>query len=67
MVAAVVTRAPGTEPEVFQVELRAPGPQDVRVRIAAAGVCHSDLSMVNGTVVPQYPVVLGHEASGTVT
>ncbi|MGZ6840419.1 MAG: Zn-dependent alcohol dehydrogenase [Frankiaceae bacterium] len=67
MVAAVVACAPGTEPEVFQVELRALGPQDVRVRIAAAGVCHSDLSMVNGTVVPQYPVVLGHEASGTVT
>jgi len=67
VVAAVVARAPGTEPEVFQVELRALGPQDVRVRIAAAGVCHSDLSMVNGTVVPQYPVVLGHEASGTVT
>ncbi|MGZ4617493.1 MAG: Zn-dependent alcohol dehydrogenase [Frankiaceae bacterium] len=67
MVAAVVVREPGAEPQVCDIELREPGPQDVRVHIAAAGVCHSDLSMVNGTVVPRYPVVLGHEASDTVT
>ncbi|WP_274542865.1 alcohol dehydrogenase catalytic domain-containing protein [Rhodococcus opacus] len=42
------------------------GVADVRVRIVAAGVCHSDLSMQNGTVGVQYPVVLGHEASGVV-
>ncbi|MGE0170389.1 zinc-binding dehydrogenase [Nocardioides sp.] len=38
----------------------------MRVEIRAAGVCHSDLSMVNGTIVPEFPLVLGHEASGLV-
>ncbi len=40
---------------------------DVRVRVAGVGVCHSDLSMVNGTLSPSYPQVLGHEAAGVVT
>jgi S-(hydroxymethyl)glutathione dehydrogenase/alcohol dehydrogenase len=49
-------------------ELRLPevGPGQVRVRIRAAGVCHSDLSMVNGTIRVPYPLVLGHEAAGEV-
>ncbi len=38
----------------------------VRVRVRAAGVCHSDLSMVNGTLAPSFPLVLGHEAAGVV-
>jgi S-(hydroxymethyl)glutathione dehydrogenase/alcohol dehydrogenase len=42
------------------------GPDQVRVKVAAAGICHSDLSMVNGTLRPSFPLVLGHEASGTV-
>ncbi|GAB2675200.1 Zn-dependent alcohol dehydrogenase [Thalassiella azotivora] len=48
------------------VELPAVGPGLVRVRIRAAGVCHSDLSLVNGTVAAQFPLVLGHEAAGEV-
>ncbi|MEU8337797.1 alcohol dehydrogenase catalytic domain-containing protein [Micromonospora tulbaghiae] len=51
---------------VEEVELPDPGPGEVRVRVRAAGVCHSDLSMVNGTVAPPYPLVLGHEAAGEV-
>src|SRR3954471_465945 len=50
-----------------EVTLRPLGDEDVRVRIAGVGVCHSDLSMVNGTLRPSYPMVLGHEAAGTVT
>jgi S-(hydroxymethyl)glutathione dehydrogenase/alcohol dehydrogenase len=52
---------------VQEVELRPLGPDDVRVRVAGVGVCHSDLSMVDGTLRPSYPMVLGHEASGVVT
>jgi S-(hydroxymethyl)glutathione dehydrogenase/alcohol dehydrogenase len=52
---------------VMEVELRAMTPADVRVRVAGVGVCHSDLSMVNGTLSPSYPQVLGHEAAGVVT
>jgi S-(hydroxymethyl)glutathione dehydrogenase/alcohol dehydrogenase len=53
--------------EVAEVELRSPTPVDVRVRVAGVGVCHSDLSMVNGTLSPSYPQVLGHEAAGVVS
>jgi S-(hydroxymethyl)glutathione dehydrogenase/alcohol dehydrogenase len=53
--------------EVQEVTLRPLGDTDVRVRIAGVGVCHSDLSMVNGTLRPSYPMVLGHEAAGIVT
>lgn len=48
------------------VELDDPGPGEVRVRIEAAGVCHSDLSVVNGDRVRPLPMALGHEAAGVV-
>ena len=65
-VRALVTTGIGHEPEVVQIHLPAPGPADVRVRIRAAGVCHSDLAMFNGTLAPTFPLVLGHEAAGEV-
>jgi S-(hydroxymethyl)glutathione dehydrogenase/alcohol dehydrogenase len=65
MTRALVATAPG-ELEVQDVVLRPLGDHDVRVRVAGVGVCHSDLSMVNGTLRPSYPLVLGHEASGVV-
>ena len=52
---------------VMDVDLRALTAADVRVRVMGVGVCHSDLSMVNGTLSPSYPQVLGHEAAGVVT
>lgn len=67
MTKAVVVREFGASPEVCSVHLPDLRPRDVRIRIAAAGVCHSDLSTTNGTVTPVFPLVLGHEASGTVT
>ncbi len=66
MTRALVATGPGRL-EVQDVALRPLGDDDVRVRIAGVGVCHSDLSMVNGTLRPAYPLVLGHEASGVVT
>jgi S-(hydroxymethyl)glutathione dehydrogenase/alcohol dehydrogenase len=42
------------------------GPQDVRVKIGSSGVCHSDLSAVNGTIPMPPPAVLGHEGAGVV-
>ena len=52
---------------VGELELDGPGPGEVLVRIAAAGVCHSDLSVVNGDRARPVPMLLGHEASGHVT
>jgi S-(hydroxymethyl)glutathione dehydrogenase / alcohol dehydrogenase len=66
MTRALVASGPGAL-AVQDVTLRPPGEDDVRVQIAGVGVCHSDLSMVNGTLRPTYPLVLGHEASGIVT
>jgi S-(hydroxymethyl)glutathione dehydrogenase/alcohol dehydrogenase len=63
--ASVLTTVNG--PQVIRdIELRPLGPTDVRVAIAAAGVCHSDLSLATGVLSQAMPVVLGHEGSGTV-
>src|SRR5205085_9517903 len=44
-----------------------PGEGMVGVRVAASGVCHSDLSMLDGTLPQAVPAVLGHEGAGVVT
>jgi S-(hydroxymethyl)glutathione dehydrogenase/alcohol dehydrogenase len=62
----LVVRDAGSEPAIEELHLPQVGPGQVRVRVRAAGVCHSDLSMVNGTLRPPYPLVLGHEAAGEV-
>ncbi|MEV7690473.1 Zn-dependent alcohol dehydrogenase [Streptomyces bungoensis] len=65
-VRAAVLPAIGAPLEITGVELPDPGPGQVRVRLAAAGVCHSDLSLSNGTMRVPVPAVLGHEGAGTV-
>lgn len=67
MTRAAILRAPNTPLEVADIDLPAPGPGRVRIRLAAAGVCHSDLSLTNGTMRVPVPAVLGHEGAGTVT
>jgi S-(hydroxymethyl)glutathione dehydrogenase/alcohol dehydrogenase len=51
---------------VDDLEVRDPGFGEILVRIAAAGLCHSDLSVIDGTIPFPVPVVLGHEGAGTV-
>jgi alcohol dehydrogenase len=51
---------------VRELELGEPGPHELLVRIEAAGVCHSDLSVVNGVRPRAVPLLLGHEAAGIV-
>ena len=51
---------------VEEVELAAPGPGEVEVRISAAGVCHSDWNVVTGATTNPFPTVLGHEGAGVV-
>jgi len=43
-----------------------PGPRDVIVRVMASGICHSDLSVINGTLPMPPPAILGHEGAGVV-
>ncbi|MEP6921403.1 MAG: zinc-dependent alcohol dehydrogenase family protein [bacterium] len=51
---------------VDEITLADPGPGEVLVEIAAAGLCHSDLSVIDGSRPRVMPMVLGHEASGVV-
>ncbi|ALE91184.1 alcohol dehydrogenase [Arthrobacter alpinus] len=51
---------------VSDLELGRPGPTEILVRIEAAGVCHSDLSVVDGNRARPVPMLLGHEAAGRV-
>jgi Zn-dependent alcohol dehydrogenase len=48
------------------VEVRGPRPHEVVVRIVNAGLCHSDVSVIDGTIPFPTPVVLGHEGAGIV-
>lgn len=71
--AAVLTSSPAAAPfaesrplRIRELELDPPGPEEVLVRIGAAGLCHSDLSVINGNRPRPVPMVLGHEAAGTV-
>ncbi|MFD5229653.1 Zn-dependent alcohol dehydrogenase [Streptomyces qaidamensis] len=65
-VRAAVLPAIGSPLEITGIDLPDPGPGQVRVRLAAAGVCHSDLSLSDGTMRVPVPAVLGHEGAGTV-
>jgi alcohol dehydrogenase len=51
---------------IEDIDLAPPGPGEVLVRIRAAGLCHSDLSVINGDRPRPMPMVLGHEAAGEV-
>ena len=66
MVRAVIVRSAGAPLEIAEIDLPEPGPGQVRVRLAAAGVCHSDLSLATGLLRVPTPLVLGHEGAGTV-
>jgi len=66
-VRAAVWRAPGERCSVEDVLLDPPGAGEVLVRIAAAGVCHSDLHLAEGHLGRRrFPTVLGHEGAGAI-
>lgn len=56
----------GDEMPVEELELADPGVGEVLVRYGASGLCHSDLSVLNGTLPIPGPSILGHEGAGTV-
>src|SRR3990172_5772426 len=64
---AAVLRHPSQPVEVEEVELDPPKAGEVLVRVAAAGVCHSDVRYADGDLGPgRWPMVLGHEGAGVV-
>jgi S-(hydroxymethyl)glutathione dehydrogenase / alcohol dehydrogenase len=66
-VRAVVFTNPSEPVRVREVDLGRPGPGEVTVTIAAAGVCHSDLHVRRGDWAVRAPLVMGHEGAGVVT
>jgi NDMA-dependent alcohol dehydrogenase len=63
--AAIVTGA-HTPFEVVELELDPPSRDEVLIRYEAAGLCHSDLHLTSGDMVPRFPLVGGHEGAGVV-
>ena len=65
-VRGAVLREVGQPLEIVELELDPPGPRELLVRVRAAGLCHSDLSVIDGSRPRPLPMVLGHEATGEV-
>jgi Zn-dependent alcohol dehydrogenase len=63
---AAVLREAGTSYEVVELEVSEPGPGEVLVETAFAGLCHSDEHLRHSNPGGRYPIVGGHEASGVV-
>src|SRR5712672_2581729 len=66
MVQAAILEAPATDLVVERIDIQEPKNGEVLVRLAASGVCHSDLHVVHGTQTTPLPAVLGHEGAGVV-
>jgi S-(hydroxymethyl)glutathione dehydrogenase / alcohol dehydrogenase len=65
-VKAAILEAPATDLVVDRIDIQEPRSGEVLVRLAASGVCHSDLHVVHGTQTTPLPSVLGHEGAGSV-
>jgi len=63
---AAVLREVRTPLQIEEIQISKPGPHEVLIRTAAAGVCHSDLHFIEGSYPHPLPAVLGHESSGVV-
>jgi S-(hydroxymethyl)mycothiol dehydrogenase len=65
-VKGVIARAKGAPVEIVDIVVPDPGPGEAVVKIAACGVCHTDLHYREGQINDEFPFLLGHEAAGTV-
>ena len=52
--------------EIVELELDPPGPGEVLIKFTAAGLCHSDLHLMDGSLPPRFPIVGGHEGAGVI-
>ena len=63
---AVVCRNTSGSLAVERIVVEAPREREVLVKIAACGVCHSDLSVADGTIPMPRPIIVGHESAGVI-
>jgi S-(hydroxymethyl)glutathione dehydrogenase / alcohol dehydrogenase len=62
---AVLNTSPG-DLEITELAIDKPGPREVLVKTAAAGLCHSDLHQMDGSLPGRVPACMGHESAGVV-
>jgi len=65
-VRGAIVRSVGAPVEVVTITVPDPGPGEVVVKVAACGVCHTDLHYREGGINDEFPFLLGHEAAGVV-
>ena len=63
---AAVLHGPHKPFEIMELDLDAPGPGEVLIKYSAAGLCHSDLHLIDNDLVPRFPIVGGHEGAGVI-
>ena len=63
---AAILREVNVPLQIEEVQADKPGPREVLIRTGASGVCHSDLHFIEGKYTTDMPIILGHEAAGTV-
>ncbi|MQA01829.1 MAG: NDMA-dependent alcohol dehydrogenase [Streptosporangiales bacterium] len=63
---AAVLRDVGKPFEITELDVDGPGAGEVLIRYTAAGLCHSDLHLTDGDLVPRFPIVGGHEGAGVI-
>ena len=63
---AAVFNELGKPLDIEDIQISKPGPHEVLLRTAHAGVCHSDLHFVEGSFPTAFPIVLGHESAGVI-
>lgn len=52
--------------EIRELDVDEPGVGEVHIKYVASGLCHSDLHLIDGDIVPRFPIVAGHEGSGII-
>ena len=65
-VLAAICREHGKQLQIEEVALEEPRADEILVRMVAAGICHTDISMINSRDRVPVPIVLGHEGAGVV-
>jgi S-(hydroxymethyl)glutathione dehydrogenase / alcohol dehydrogenase len=63
---AAVCRAFGQPLTIEDIDIASPGPGEIRVKISACAICHSDIHFMEGAWGGELPAVYGHEAAGTI-
>ncbi|OZM72431.1 alcohol dehydrogenase [Amycolatopsis antarctica] len=63
---AAVLHGPGTAFELMELDLDGPCEGEVLIKYTAAGLCHSDLHLIDNDLVPRFPIIGGHEGAGII-